>query len=206
MVVDSRYIKTVALQKLDLQANELIQCIERVLTPDYGLFRKVLLEVCPIDPTQSIHYLPYNQQEAYQNGRTLTLSLVAALNNRRVNKYRHGGVGKNLSRLTFAGSSNLMDVFINRIRCDDGIVDAMAASKRDISVVGILQIDDVQAGRLIKTRLRSIRPLILLPGATAPGHETVLAFEKRNEIVKKKIFGLPIYKRTALSSRPQPLI
>lgn len=193
---DNQYIKTVGLQKLDLQVKQLIECVERILPPDYTLFRKVLLEVCPMDSTQSIQYLPYNQQVAYDGNRTFTLSLVAALNNRRAHKYGHGGVCKSLSRLAFVGTSNLMDTYINRIRCDEEIIDAMAAAKGDASVLGILQVDEIQRGRMIKKRLRSIRPLVLVPGVGDTTLRTILAFEERNEIAKKKVFGLPIYKRT----------
>jgi hypothetical protein len=199
MVSDNQYIKTAGLQKLDRQVKELIHCVERVLPPDYALFRKVLLEVFPLDPTQSIQYLPYNQQVAYQDERILTLSLVASLNNRRADKYCHKGVRKNLSRLTFAGTSNLMDIFINRLRCDDEIIETMTGAKGDASVLGILQVDDVKPGRMIKKRIRSIQPLLLVPGIDARATHSVLAFENRNEITKKKMFCLPIYKRTSLS-------
>jgi hypothetical protein len=192
------YIKSFGRLKSVQRVDELIRSIERVLEPDYEQFTTTVLDAGPPEATQSIKYLPFNRQIIHAQDRTTSLSLVAMLNNSRMHKYQLKGMKKKISQKVFALTANLMDVFINNIRIDARLIDIMVNSTGELSILGMLQVDEISRAKLISRRIRCIRPLLLIPGIRNDDLQYVKTFELRNERQRIKRLGLPVYKALTL--------
>ena len=157
------------------------------------------MDAGPPQAGQSLRYLPFNRQIHVDGDLTTTLSLVVLFNNPRMERYILKGLHERVSRLVFACSFNIMDHFIRCVRLDRRLLQIMGSAGRTFSVMGIVQRDAIQRRGLLKRRLRSIAPLLLIPGLDEASRAYVVAFEHRQTIGKIKLPLLPVYRK---SSRP----
>ncbi len=190
-----KFIKTAETVQTWKMIDELLVSLKRVVEPDIDLFKTVIKETGLPRDTQEMKYLQYNQQAVSQTDRTVLLSLVAMINNQTADRFQLRGVRKRLSRKLFSFSKNLMDVFVNKIRCDEIIMGLMAGAKDGFSFVGMLQIDEIDRSKFLKKKLRRIRPVVLIPGVDSDQLKLIKTFESQNEVRKQKRFGLPLYKK-----------
>ena len=116
------------------------------------------------------------------------------LNNARMRRYQLKGIKKKISQKVFALTANMMDIFINNIRIEPRLIDIMTNSTGELSILGILQIDEISRAKLVSRRLRRIRPLMLIPGISDNDLQYVEAFETHNERQQIKRLGLPGYR------------
>jgi hypothetical protein len=192
---DTSYVKTLYRMRTEQLANTLIDGIEKVLPPDQELFRDAILEDGVLEPTQSIRYLPYNQQEHPNGDDTIRLSLVALLNNRRMEKYHLKGLKLRLNRYLMLFNRNHLDRFVNLVRCDAKLIRILASSSVEYSVLGIVTIDSIRRRRyFFNQRLRTIRPLMLVTGVLEADLPYLDLFAEEHKIEQVKRLGLPLYK------------
>ena len=188
------YIKTLNRLKASNLSERLIRGIERILPPDMALFREAVMRVGAPEATQSLRYLPFNRQIHADWNVTTTLSLVVLFNNMRMERFFLGGFRERLSRLVFKFSFNTMDRFVRAVRLDRRLLDIMATSDGEFSIMGIVQRDDIQRKRFFKRRCRYVYPLLLIPVTDAASQSYLMDFEKRQTIGKIKIPLLPLYR------------
>jgi hypothetical protein len=188
------YIKTLNRLKASNLSERLIRGIERILPPDMALFREAVMRVGAPEATQSLRYLPFNRQIHADGDVTTTLSLVVLFNNLRMERFFLGGFRERLSRLVFKFSFNTMDRFVRAVRLDRRLLNIMATSDGEFSIMGIVQRDDIQRKRFIKRRCRYVYPLLLIPVTDAASQSYLMDFEKRQTIGKIKIPLLPLYR------------
>jgi hypothetical protein len=188
------YIKTLNRLKASNLSERLIRGIERILPPDMALFREAVMRVGAPEATQSLRYLPFNRQIHADGNVTTTLSLVVLFNNMRMERFFLGGFRERLSRLVFKFSFNTMDRFVRAVRLDRRLLDIMATSDGEFSIMGIVQRDDIQRKRFFKRRCRYVYPLLLIPVTDAASQSYLMDFEKRQTIGKIKIPLLPLYR------------
>jgi hypothetical protein len=188
------YIKTLNRLKASNLSERLIRGIERILPPDMALFREAVMRVGAPEATQSLRYLPFNRQIHADGNVTTTLSLVVLFNNLRMERFFLGGFRERLSRLVFKFSFNTMDRFVRAVRLDRRLLDIMATSDGEFSIMGIVQRDDIQRKRFFKRRCRYVHPLLLIPVTDAASQSYLMDFEKRQTIGKIKIPLLPLYR------------
>jgi hypothetical protein len=198
-------IKTLRRMQTENLATTLIGNIASILPPDRELFRDAILEDGPLKATQSIRYLPYNQQVYRDGDETLRLSLVALLNNRRMEKFQLKGLKLRINRVMLKFSRNHLGIFVHRIRKDTRLIRILAMSSAEFSILGILGIDTIQKRRYFFNRhLRTIQPLLLATGILEANLPYLDAFAKEHKIEQVKRLGLPFYKtkkRAAASKR-----
>jgi hypothetical protein len=188
------YIKTLNRLKASNLSERLIRSIERIVPPDMALFREAVMRAGAPEATQSLRYLPFNRQVHADGDVTTTLSLVVLFNNLRMERFFLGGFRERLSRLVFKFSFNTMDRFVRAVRLDRRLLNIMATSDGEFSIMGIVQRDDIQRKRFIKRRCRYVYPLLLIPVTDAASQSYLMDFEKRQTIGKIKIPLLPLYR------------
>jgi hypothetical protein len=188
------YIKTLNRLKASNLSERLIRSIERIVPPDMALFREAVMRAGAPEATQSLRYLPFNRQIHADGDVTTTLSLVVLFNNLRMERFFLGGFRERLSRLVFKFSFNTMDRFVRAVRLDRRLLNIMATSDGEFSIMGIVQRDDIQRKRFIKRRCRYVYPLLLIPVTDAASQSYLMDFEKRQTIGKIKIPLLPLYR------------
>lgn len=188
------YIKTLNRLKASNLSERLIRSIERILPPDMALFREAVMRAGAPEATQSLRYLPFNRQIHADGNVTTTLSLVVLFNNLRMERFFLGGFRERLSRLVFKFSFNTMDRFVRAVRLDRRLLNIMATSDGEFSIMGIVQRDDIQRKRFFKRRCRYVYPLLLIPVTDAASQSYLMDFEKRQTIGKIKIPLLPLYR------------
>ena len=71
----------------------------------------------------------------------------------------------------------------------------LASAPGNYSLLGILTISEVRGHGLLKRRLRRVRPVVAVPGLQERDLETIVAFEKANEIKRVRVRGLPVYRK-----------
>jgi len=176
---------------------DLLDALKRVVVPDSEVLREILIVGGMPRNTQNLQYLSYNRQVTEDAGRTLILSAVAVINNRRVAKWRLKGYRQKLSQIVFdtRWTRNPLDLFLNNLRCDEEVMDILARAPGDYTLLGILQVEQKEGSGLRSRKVRHLRPVVALPGLAPDDLEKVLAFETRNEIRKMKIRGLPVYRK-----------
>jgi hypothetical protein len=188
------YIKTLNRLKASNLSERLIRSIERIVPPDMALFREAVMRAGAPEATQSLRYLPFNRQIHADGDVTTTLSLVVLFNNLRMERFFLGGFRERLSRLVFKFSFNTMDRFVRAVRLDRRLLNIMATSDGEFSIMGIVQRDDIQRKRFFKRRCRYVYPLLLIPVTDAASQSYLMDFEKRQTIGKIKIPLLPLYR------------
>lgn len=177
--------------------DDLLNALTRVVTPDPGRLKEVLIISGMPEKTANLRYLAYNSQMLADRNRTVQFSAVAVLNNRRANHWRHGEIPKQISRVIFnrRWTFNPLDLFLNNLRCHGRLMDVIAASPARYTLFGILRTaSDARPvdGAPIFDR---ISPVVAIPELDPAGIDIVKEFEHANEIRKTQIVGLPLYRR-----------
>ena len=178
---------------------DLLQALTRVLTPDGALLKEVLIVSGMPEGTENLRYLGFNRQVVKENGRTLEFSAVAVINNRRAGRWKLAGRRKKLSQIVFhtRWTRNPLDLFLNNLRCDEPMMDLLGSAAGRYTLLGILTVDEIRGRGLLKRRFRSVRPVVAVAGVDEKALETIIGFEKANEIKKVRVRGLPLYRKTS---------
>jgi hypothetical protein len=178
--------------------NDLVSALKRVFTPDGPRLREVLIVSGMPEDSENLRYLNFNRQVVIEDGRTLTYSAVAVINNRRIPQWRLSGYRKSISQLIFNSrwTRNPLDLFLNSLRCHPELMDALSTAPFRYTLLGILEIEETQGSGLSKRRYRHIRPVVAAPGMTPDAQKSIAAFEAANDIMKTKIRGLPFYHKS----------
>jgi hypothetical protein len=156
--------------------DELLDALDRLAPLNHHPLKEVLILSGMPEKTQNLRYLAYNRQVLSRAGANLEFSAVAVINNRRIDQWRLQGWRKMASRWVFHPlwtRRNPMDLFLSRLRCDFLMMDLMAASKKDYTLFGILQVEQIRP----RTVSRAIRPVVALPGLDATGIAALEQFE-----------------------------
>ena len=177
--------------------NDLINVLNRVVTPDIALLKEILIVGGMPEKTENLRYLSFNRYVDKKENRILEFSAVAIINNRRVEHWRLEGYPKKLSQIVFSTrwTKNPLDLFLNNLRCDSEMMDIMSFAPSHYTLLGILQIDDLDKTGFFKRKVRSIRPIIAVPGLNESDLKKVIEFERNNEIVKSKVRGVLMYRK-----------
>ncbi|MGB5987203.1 MAG: hypothetical protein WBG37_18005 [Desulfobacterales bacterium] len=181
--------------------DDLLTAVSRVVAPNVRLLREVLIIGGMPGETQNMHYLSYNSDTTAQEGRSLTFSAVAVINNRRVVKWRLVGYRQKLSQIVFdtRWTRNPLDLFVNNLRCDEAVMDIMDAAPTPYTLLGILQVEELEGAGVRRRKIRRLRPVVAVPRLSSVDLQKIADFEVRNEIRRMKIRGLPVYRK----SRPK---
>ena len=178
--------------------DDLLHTLDRVVKPDVKLLREILIIGGMPEESENLRYLSFNRQVSVEDNRTLEFSVVAVLNNRRATRFRLEGMQKKLSQIVFSTrwTRNPLDLFLNNVRCDADLMDILSLADSHYSLLGILQVEEVQGSGYCKCKCCFIRPVIAVPGVRAEHLDRIVAFEEANEIVRSKITGLMLYRKT----------
>jgi len=185
--------------------DELVHAIERVVTPDTASLREILFVSGMPERTQNLRYLGYNRQIITEEFRTLEFSAVAVINNRRAGKWRLTGRKKKLSQIIFSArwTRNPLDLFMNNLRCHSEMMDILASANTDYTLLGIIQLDQLQGTDVLTHNYRYIRPVLAIPDIEDHALKTVKAFEAANEMRESRITGMLLYRKSGLQMRSQ---
>ncbi len=176
---------------------DLLQALTRVLTPDEEVLKEILIVSGMPEGSENLRYLGFNRQEIQEEGRDLVFSAVAVINNRRADRWKLSGRRRKLSQLVFDArwTRNPLDLFLNSLRCDETVMGLLASAPGNYTLLGILTISEVRGRGLLKRRLRTVRPVVAVPGLQDRDLEIIVAFEKANEIKRIRVRGLPVYRK-----------
>lgn len=181
--------------------NDLLNALKRVVNPEESFLREILIVSGMPRKTEKLRYLSFNRQKIKEENRTLEFSAVAVINNRRINQWRLSGYQKKISQLIFntRWNRNPLDLFLNRLRCDQEMMDILDSAKEDYTLLGILQVEEKTGTNILNRRFsRRVRPVVAIAGVDDHSLKKVIDFEASNEIAKRKIKGLPIYRKKAI--------
>ena len=183
--------------------NDLLDALKRVGTLDTQVLREVLIISGMPEATQNLRYVGYNRQSVQEENRISDFSVVAVINNRRAAHWQLRGYQNKLSRVVFSTkwTRNPLDLFLNNLRCDAGMMTLLRACQSSYTLLGILQTQKMLGGGFFKQRLEFIQPVVAVPGLDAQGLASVANFEAANEIRKTRVMGLPFYRKIG-----QPLV
>ena len=173
---------------------DIIRGLDRVITPDVGLLREVLILSGMPRKTENLRYMSYNRQVETERNRVAIFSAVAVINNRRAEHWQLSGNWKKLSQLVFntRWTRNPLDLFLNNLRCSQEMISLLASAASDYTLLGILQESHLHGGGFLERKRLRIRPVIAISGLDTDLLPKVEAFETRNEIKKMRIKGLPL--------------
>lgn len=189
--------------------DELLNALNRVVTPDVPALREVLIVSGMPMGTENLRYLSFNRQTVTSENRKTDFSAVAVINNRRAAHWRLRGYHKKVSQVVFSTrwTRNPLDLFLNNLRCDPDMMNLLASSASDYTLLGILQVDEKRGGGLLKRKFRHVRPVVAVPGFDRDKLEKVIAFERSNEIRKIRIRGFPLYRKIGRRlTVPKPIL
>jgi hypothetical protein len=183
-------------------AGRLIADIQRIMPAERSSLQELLMSVEAPAGRRPIRYLPFNQQQyVADDTTTVTLSLVALLNNNRMENYHLGGIWRRLCVWAFKFSSSPMDRFIQLgIRMDARLLQMMQAANGDYSVLGIVQLDQIRKKWFFNRHFRFIQPLLLIPVTHHKHRASIINFEKHHTIGRIKIPLLPLFRKTGKST------
>ena len=169
--------------------DDLLATLNRVTKPDSDRLRDLLIFNGMPEETQNIRYLSYNRQNVDEGGQSLAFSVAAVINNRRMAKWRLTGYREKLGQLVFnpRWTRSPLDLFLIRLRCYPAVVDILDTAAARYSLVGILQIEDQRAGGLSFRKRYRLRPVVGVPGIDDAAQATIEAFEKANEIQRRRM-------------------
>jgi hypothetical protein len=173
--------------------NDLISALDRVITPDTVLLKEILIVGGMPEKTENLRYLSFNRDVHVKENKIIEFSAVAVLNNRRIDHWRLEGYHKKLSQVVFSTrwTRNPLDFFLNNLRCDPELMDMIGSASANYSLLGILQMDKSEKTGFLKRKVRSIRPVVAIPGLGEEDLKKIIAFENNNEIIKSKVRGFP---------------
>jgi hypothetical protein len=177
--------------------NDLLEALQRVVTLDTRQLREVLIISGMPEATQNLRYMGYNRQVIQEENRLVEFSAVAVINNRRAAQWQLQGYQEKLSRIVFSTkwTRNPLDLFLNNLRCNDGLMALLAACPGTYTLLGILRTEKIVGYGFLKQRLQFVQPVVAIPDLDAPGLAQVVAFEAANEIRKTRVMGLPLYRK-----------
>jgi len=177
--------------------NDLINSVNRAAKPDVRQLKEILILCGMPTRTKNIRYLSFNYHTMAQDDRTHIFSAVAILNNRRISHFRLRGNRKKISKIIFnkKWAFNPLDFFLNRLRCDSGIMDMMAVSDSDYTLVGILKQEKISGQGYYRHKYVEINPVIAIPGINDWDLKRVTDFEAANHIRKVTLKGFTIYRQ-----------
>ncbi len=177
--------------------NDIMGAVKRVVSPDEILLKEILIVCGMPESAQNLRYLSFNRQFITEEKRSLEFSAVAVINNRRISAWRLKGVRKSLSRFIFGAkwAYNPLDFFLNTLRCDADMMDILAGSSCDYTLLGILSEEETTT-MAHKAKPRFVSPVVAAPGISDADVRTVSAFESANRI-REIIIGFSLYQKTA---------
>jgi len=177
--------------------NDLLDALKRVGTLDTQVLREALIISGMPEATQNLRYVGYNCQSVQEENRLSDFSVVAVINNRRAAHWQLRGYQNKLSRVVFSTkwTRNPLDLFLNNLRCDAGMMRLLRACQSSYTLLGILQTQKTVGGGFFKQQLEFIQPVVAVPGLDAQGLASVANFETANEIRKTRVMGLPFYRK-----------
>jgi hypothetical protein len=166
--------------------DDLLDALQRVVQPDPGQLREILIVCGMPERTQNLRYLNYNSQVLEDSGRRTTFSALAVINNRRVDTWRLVGYRRSLSRWVFhrCWTPSPMDYFLNNLRSNPEMMQLLGTASSAYTLLGMLQIQETLGAGHLKGGLHRIRPVVAVPGMSDADAEKVNAFEEVNEIRK----------------------
>lgn len=169
--------------------DDLLETLNRVIQPDSDRLRDLLIFNGMPEETQNIRYLSYNRQSVYEGGQSLAFSVAAVINNRRMARWRLTGYREKLGQLVFnpRWTRSPLDLFLIRLRCYPAVADILDTAAARYTLVGILQIEDQRPGGLRFRKRYRLRPVVGVPGIDDAAQATIEAFEKANEIQRKRV-------------------
>jgi hypothetical protein len=178
--------------------DDLLDGLKRAVTPDTALLRDVIVLSGLPERTENLRYLGFNNQVFEEDNRKLEFSAVVVINNHRADNWRLSGYGKKISQLVFntRWTRNALDLFINNLRCDPQIMDVIAASKSYFSLLGILRVAEYMKSYIGHRTVRSVRPVLAVPGIDPEQLKWVVDFEERNTIKESRL-GNPFVSRSS---------
>lgn len=177
--------------------DDLLHALGRLGQLDLVSLKEILIVCGMPEATQNLRYLNYNRQKVADSHRDSSYSAVAVLNNRRAAHWQLHGYTKKLSQVVFSTkwTRNPLDLFLNNLRCNPLMMEILASAETDFTLLGLLQIDDIQGSGIFKRRMRYIHPVITMPGLDPPEQKEVEAFEKANAIKKARVKGVALYRK-----------
>jgi hypothetical protein len=178
--------------------DDLIQSVSRVVKPNVGLLKEVLVIGGMPDETQNLQYLSYNRDTTIARDRCCEFSAVAVINNRRVGEWQLSGYPKKISRWIFSDrwTRNPLDLFLNNLRCDPSVTAVLNMATSDYTLLGILATTDLHGSGLINRRAHYISPVVAIPDLDADELRSIQAFEAANQIKKSGLIGLHVYRKS----------
>jgi hypothetical protein len=181
---------------------DLLDALNRVVNLDSAQIKDVLIVSGLPAQTENLHYLSYNHQVIDGKDSLMEFSAVAVINNRRADKFRLEGYQKKLSQIVFSArwTRNPLDLFLNSLRCHPAMMDLLASASANFTLMGIVQVDEIEGAGLFKRNIRRVRPIIAIPGIDSDALKTVVAFETGNEIRKTNIRGVSLSRKISRQS------
>lgn len=178
--------------------DDLIGAVKRVVTPNIGLLKEVLVIGGMPEATQNLRYLSYNRHTSMEQGRECEFSAVAVINNRRATEWMLSGYSKKISQLIFSTrwTRNPLDLFLNNLRGDTAVMAVLADAPSDYTLLGILTTTEVDNTGLARRRSHYICPVVAVPGIDVATLAVIQAFETANQIKKTGLIGVRIYRKT----------
>ena len=177
--------------------DELMDALNRVVTPDAAPLKEVLILSGMPEETQNLRYLSFNRQVVEDGDRTFEFSGVAVLNNRRAASWRLEGLQKKISRIIFSTrwTFNPLDLFLNNLRCNPAMMDILAGAAGNYTLMGLIQTGKVYGTGFYQHEFLNIHPVIAVPGIDDASLKTVADFEEANIIRKITIKGITLYRK-----------
>jgi len=177
--------------------NDLINSVNRVASPDVCQLKEILILCGMPAETKNIQYLSFNHHTRTEGDSTYVFSAVAVLNNRRAVHFRLRGNRKKISQIIFnkQWTFNPLDFFLNRLRCNQGMTDIMAASVSAYTLLGILTQEKAHGKGFYRHKYVEIQPVVAIPGINAWDLNRVTDFEAANHIRKVTLKGFTIYRQ-----------
>jgi hypothetical protein len=181
---------------------DLLDALNRVVNLDSAQIKDVLIVSGLPAQTENLHYLSYNHQVIDGKDSLMEFSAVVVINNRRADKFRLEGYQKKLSQIVFSArwTRNPLDLFLNSLRCHPAMMDLLASASANFTLMGIVQVDEIEGAGLFKRNIRRVRPIIAIPGIDSDALKTVVAFETGNEIRKTNIRGVSLSRKISRQS------
>jgi hypothetical protein len=170
--------------------DDLLNALHRVVVPDHAPLREMLIVCGMPEVTQNLRYLCFNRQVLNEDGRGLTFSVLAVINNRRIGRFRLEGYRRRLGRLVFhrLWTFNPLDYYLNSLRCDGEMMNVLERAPSRYTLLGILRIEADHAP--------ISRPVVAVPGLDMDATRIVAAFESRHEIRDANSRVLPLFWKT----------
>lgn len=166
--------------------DDLLDAVERVISPDREALKEILIISGMPEATQNLRYLGFNRQVFQEGDIQKAFSAVAVINNHHADQLQLKGYFQKISLIVFnpRWTCSDLDLFMNALRCSPDIIQILASARSAFTLLGILEIQDRGDSGIFKRWSRRIRPVLAIPGLTESELKDVNAFERHNEIRK----------------------